>query len=59
MIEGMERIGFDLTHVYGLTEVYGPAAVCAKHDEWDDARLARARRAQRPPGRALPAARRA
>ena len=35
MIEGMARIGFDLTHVYGLTEVYGPAAVCAKHDEWD------------------------
>ena len=35
MIEGMERIGFDLTHVYGLTEVYGPATVCAKHEEWD------------------------
>ena len=35
MIEGMERIGFDLTHVYGLTETYGPAAVCAKHAEWD------------------------
>jgi len=35
MIEGMSRIGFDITHVYGLTEVYGPAAVCAKHDEWD------------------------
>jgi fatty-acyl-CoA synthase len=35
MIEGMSRIGFDLTHVYGLTEVYGPAAVCAKHDEWE------------------------
>jgi len=34
MIEGMERIGFDITHVYGLTETYGPAAVCAKHDEW-------------------------
>ena len=34
MIEGMERIGFDLIHVYGLTETYGPAAVCAKHDEW-------------------------
>ena len=34
MIEGMERIGFELTHVYGLTEVYGPATVCAKHDEW-------------------------
>ncbi|MFO1324885.1 MAG: acyl-CoA synthetase [Burkholderiales bacterium] len=34
VIEGMERIGFDITHVYGLTETYGPAAVCAKHDEW-------------------------
>jgi fatty-acyl-CoA synthase len=34
MIEGMERIGFDLTHVYGLTEVYGPATVCAKHEAW-------------------------
>jgi fatty-acyl-CoA synthase len=34
VIEGMERMGFDLTHVYGLTEVYGPAAVCAKHPEW-------------------------
>jgi fatty-acyl-CoA synthase len=34
VIEGMESIGFDLTHVYGLTEVYGPAAVCAKHPEW-------------------------
>ena len=36
MIEGMERLGFDLTHVYGLTEVYGPATVCPKHDEWND-----------------------
>ena len=35
MIEGMERMGFDITHVYGLTEVYGPATVCAKHPEWD------------------------
>jgi fatty-acyl-CoA synthase len=35
MIEGMERLGFDLTHVYGLTEVYGPATACPKHDEWD------------------------
>jgi fatty-acyl-CoA synthase len=35
VIEGMERMGFELTHVYGLTEVYGPAAVCAKHPEWD------------------------
>ena len=35
MIEGMEAMGFDLTHVYGLTEVYGPATVCPKHPEWD------------------------
>jgi fatty-acyl-CoA synthase len=35
MIEGMERMGFDLTHVYGLTEVYGPATVCPRHDEWN------------------------
>ncbi|XUW93597.1 acyl-CoA synthetase (plasmid) [Burkholderia sp. M6-3] len=34
MIEGMERLGFELTHVYGLTEVYGPAAVCAQQAEW-------------------------
>jgi fatty-acyl-CoA synthase len=36
MIEGMERIGFDITHVYGLTETYGPAAVCSKHPEWNE-----------------------
>lgn len=30
----MEDIGFELTHVYGLTEVYGPAAVCAVQDSW-------------------------
>jgi len=34
MIEGMETLGFDLTHVYGLTEVYGPATVCAQQEEW-------------------------
>lgn len=36
IIEGMEKLGFDLTHVYGLTETYGPAAVCVKRDEWND-----------------------
>jgi len=36
MIEGMNRIGFDITHVYGLTETYGPAAVCARHPEWSE-----------------------
>jgi fatty-acyl-CoA synthase len=34
IIEGAERIGIDLTHVYGLTEVYGPASVCSKQDDW-------------------------
>jgi fatty-acyl-CoA synthase len=36
MIEGMNQIGFDITHVYGLTETYGPASVCAKHPEWSE-----------------------
>jgi len=35
VIEGMETRGFAITHVYGLTEVYGPSVVCAWHDEWD------------------------
>ena len=34
LIEGMEQMGFDLTHVYGLTEVYGPATVCARQEAW-------------------------
>ena len=35
VIGGMEGLGFRIIHVYGLTEVYGPAVVCAWHDEWD------------------------
>ncbi|MDD2878372.1 MAG: acyl-CoA synthetase [Acidiphilium sp.] len=35
VIEGMEALGVALTHVYGLTETYGPVTVCAWHDEWD------------------------
>ena len=34
VIEGCEAAGIELTHVYGLTEVYGPAAVCAKQESW-------------------------
>ncbi|MBM3389219.1 MAG: acyl-CoA synthetase [Betaproteobacteria bacterium] len=34
MIEGMSHIGFDITHVYGLTEVYGPASVAVKRLSW-------------------------
>ena len=36
VLEGGERIGIKLTHVYGLTEVYGPASVCAEQPGWDD-----------------------
>ncbi|RTL32065.1 MAG: acyl-CoA synthetase [Burkholderiales bacterium] len=36
MIEGMEKLGFALTHVYGLTEIYGPAAVCVQHESWNE-----------------------
>jgi fatty-acyl-CoA synthase len=36
MIEGMAMLGFDITHVYGLTEVYGPAAVASKRARWAD-----------------------
>ena len=35
VIEGMEARGFHITHVYGLTETYGPSTVCAWHDDWD------------------------
>ena len=36
-LAAMQETGFDVTHVYGLTEVYGPAMACAWHREWDDA----------------------
>ena len=39
MIEGMAAIGFDITHVYGLTEVYGPAAVAVKRERWTQENL--------------------
>tara|TARA_B100000965_G_scaffold366594_1_gene351902 strand:- start:141 stop:1520 length:1380 start_codon:yes stop_codon:yes gene_type:complete len=36
VIAGMEAMGFEVTHVYGLTEVYGPAVVCEWKPEWDE-----------------------
>ena len=33
-LEAMQRQGFNVTHVYGLTETYGPAVICSWHDEW-------------------------
>src|SRR5262249_20870273 len=35
VIEAMERMGFRVTHLYGLTESYGPTTVCAWQAEWD------------------------
>ncbi|MFQ6016665.1 MAG: acyl-CoA synthetase [Kiloniellaceae bacterium] len=35
VLEGMARQGIKVTHVYGLTESYGPAVVCAWHADWD------------------------
>ena len=34
VLEAMAKLDFNVTHTYGLTEVYGPAVVCAWHDEW-------------------------
>lgn len=39
VIEGMETLGFEVTHVYGLTETYGPSVVCAWHDDWSSQSL--------------------
>ncbi len=36
ILEKMDEAGFDVTHVYGLTEIYGPAVVCAWHEAWND-----------------------
>ncbi len=36
VLEKMESLGIEVTHVYGLTEVYGPATVCAFHEAWRD-----------------------
>ena len=36
VLEAMARNNFEITHVYGLTETYGPAVICEWHDEWND-----------------------
>jgi fatty-acyl-CoA synthase len=36
-LAAMQEQGFDVTHVYGLTEVYGPAMACAWHEDWNAA----------------------
>ena len=41
IIANMERMGFRVTHLYGLTESYGPATLCAWQEDWDDLSLDR------------------
>ncbi len=36
VIAGVEQLGIDVTHVYGLTEVYGPVTSCAWREAWDE-----------------------
>jgi fatty-acyl-CoA synthase len=36
VLAAMEKNQFDITHVYGLTETYGPAVLCEWHDEWNE-----------------------
>ena len=36
VLENIESIGFDITHVYGLTETYGPAVICAWKNKWNE-----------------------
>ena len=38
VLEKIQEQGFNITHTYGLTEVYGPAVVCEWQKEWDDAK---------------------
>jgi fatty-acyl-CoA synthase len=40
VLAGMDEAGFDVTHLYGLTETYGPAVVNEWKDEWSGARPA-------------------
>ena len=39
VLRAAEAVGIEMTHVYGLTETYGPHSVCAWHTDWDDASL--------------------
>jgi len=36
VLEALEKENFRVTHVYGLTEVYGPATICSWHEEWNE-----------------------
>jgi len=52
VISAIEEMGINITHVYGLTESYGPGVVCAWHQEWDELPLEE--RAQRKARQGVP-----
>jgi len=54
ILMAMLEAGFELTHVYGLTETYGPATVNEWHQEWDRLPLKETGRQTHPSGRAIP-----
>jgi fatty-acyl-CoA synthase len=54
VIEAMERMGFRVTHLYGLTESFGPSTVCAWQPEWPDLPMARRARSLARQGVAYP-----
>lgn len=40
MLAQMEQMGFHISHVYGLTEAFGPVTICAEQAEWDELNVA-------------------
>ena len=40
VLEAMAGLGFEVSHAYGLTEVYGPAVICSWHEDWNDLSIA-------------------
>lgn len=36
VIEGTQKLGIKLIHIYGLTEVYGPSSICAEQPGWNE-----------------------
>ena len=55
VLAAMKEAGFNVTHLYGLTECYGPAVVNDWHDDWDALPLRRTGGQESAPGRALSA----
>jgi fatty-acyl-CoA synthase len=55
VIEAMEKMGFRVTHLYGLTESYGPATLCAPQETWSALPLAERAKAMARQGVPMPA----